>query len=40
MIAGVAEFWKMWEQTPPPSHISIAEKYRVPVLTLNAHILG
>lgn len=40
MIAAVAEFWKTWEQTPPPSRISIAEKYRVPVSTLNARILG
>jgi hypothetical protein len=26
MIAAIAEFWKTWEQTPPPTCISIAEK--------------
>src|SRR5882757_2324372 len=40
MIAAVAEFWKTCKQTPPPTCISIAEKYRVPVSTLKAGILG
>ena len=40
MIAAVAEFWKTREQTPPPTRISIAEKYGVPVSTLKARILG
>ncbi len=40
MIAAVAEFWKTCKQTPPPTHISIAEKYRVPDSTLKACILG
>jgi len=40
MIAAIVEFWKTWEQTPPPTCISIAEKYGVPILTLNTCILG
>src|SRR5258706_3292487 len=40
MIAAIVEFWKTREQTPPPTCILIAEKYRVPVSTLKARILG
>ena len=40
MIAAVAEFWKTHEQTPPPTRISIAEKYGVPLSTFKARILG
>ena len=40
MIAAVAEFWKTRQEIPPPTCISIAEKYGVPLSTFKARILG